>query len=132
MNKSETLSEKWNNLLGPAAPGLQKVGNVIYQIGLWIYRLRSVLLAIPVIIWALQLARINFELLPDMVGLNLLSSGEFQYMVAKEVAVYGPLALTALCLLMVALSRKTIYPWIISIFSLALPLIILLTNVFPA
>ena len=126
------MNQKINDLLGPAAPVLKKVGNVIYQIGLWIYRLRAFILAITVIIWALQLARINYELLPDMVGLSLQSSGEFTYLVAKEVAVYGPLALTALCLLMVALSRKTIYPWIISIFSLALPLIILLTNVFPA
>ena len=126
------MNQKVNDLLGPAAPVVQKVGNVIYQIGLWIYRLRAILLAIPVIIWALQLARINYELLPDMVGLCLQASGEFTYLVAKEVAVYGPLAVTALCLLMVALSKKTIYPWIISIFSLALPLLILMTNVFPA
>lgn len=126
------MNQKVNDLLGPAAPVVQKVGNVIYQIGLWIYRLRAILLAIPVIIWALQLARINYELLPDMVGLSLQASGEFTYLVAKEVAVYGPLAVTALCLLMVALSKKTIYPWIISIFSLALPLLILMTNVFPA
>lgn len=126
------MNQKVNDLLGPAAPTVQKVCNVVYQIGLWVYRLRAILLAIPVIIWALQLARINFELLPDMVGIGLMASGEFLYLVAKETAVYGPLALTALCLLMVALSKKTIYPWIISIFSLALPLLILLTNVFPA
>ena len=132
MNQAGNLSEKWNDLIGPVRPVLQKVGSVIYQIGLWVYRLRAIILAIPVIIWALQLARINYELLPDLVGLSLQSSGEFTYLIAKEVAVYGPLALTALCLLMVALSKKTIYPWIISIFSLALPLIILLTNVFPA
>lgn len=126
------MNQKINDLLGPAGPALKKVCNVVYQIGLWIYRLRAILLAIPVIIWALQLARINYELLPDMVGLGLQSSGGYLYLVAKEVAVYGPLALTALCLLMVALSKKTIYPWIISVFSLALPLVILLTNVFPA
>ena len=126
------MNQKVNDLLGPAAPVVQKVGNVIYQIGLWIYRLRAILLAIPVIIWALQLARINYELLPDMVGLSLQASGEFTYLVAKEVAVYGPLAVTALCLLMVALSKKTIYPWIISIFTLILPWVIYITNVFPA
>lgn len=129
MNKNGTFAEKWNE---GAAPVLGKVWNVIYQIGLWIYRLRSVLLAIPVIILALQIARVNFELLPDMVGLNLQNSGDFTYMVAKETAVYGPLAITALCLLMTALSKKTLYPWLISLFSLALPLMILLTNVFPA
>ena len=111
---------------------MQKISTVFYYIGLWAYRLRAILLAIPVIIAALKLARINFELLPDMVGIGLLSSGEFLYLVAKETAVYAPLAITALCLLMVALSRKTVYPWIVSIFTLTLPLIILLTNVFPA
>ena len=126
------MNQKINDLLGPAAPVVQKVWNVLYQIGLWGYRLRSILMAIPVVIWALQLARVNYELLPDLVGIGLQSNGSFYYLVAKEVAVYGPLALTALCLLMVCLSRKTIYPWIISVFSLALPLIILLINVFPA
>lgn len=126
------MNQKIQDLLGPAAKAVQKISTVFYYIGLWVYRLRSVLLAIPVIYFALQLARINFEMLPDMVGIGLLSSGDFLYLVAKETAVYGPLALTALCLVMVALSRKTIYPWVISIFTLALPLIILLTNVFPA
>jgi len=132
MNQAGNMSEKINDLLGPTVPVFRKVWNVVYQIGLWIYRFRSILLAIPVIIWALQLARVNYELLPDMVGIGLLSSGGFQYLVAKEVAVYAPLALTALCLLMVCLSKKTIYPWIVSIFSLLLPLIILLINIFPA
>ena len=126
------MKQKINDLLGPAVPIVAKVSGVAYRIGLWVYRLRAFLLAIPVIIWALQLARINFEMLPDMVGIGLQSNGTFLYLIAKETAVYAPLAVTALCLLMVALSRKTIYPWIISIFSLALPLIILLTNVFPA
>ena len=40
--------------------------------------------------------------------------------------------MTALCLLMMFLSRKTIYPWIISIFSLVLPFLLIVTNIFPA
>ena len=126
------MKEKIQDRLGSVGPAMQKISTVFYYIGLWAYRLRAILLAIPVIIAALKLARINFELLPDMVGIGLLSSGEFLYLVAKETAVYAPLAITALCLLMVALSRKTVYPWIVSIFTLTLPLIILLTNVFPA
>jgi len=34
--------------------------------------------------------------------------------------------------LMMWLSRRTIYPWIISIFTLVLPILIWITNVFPA
>lgn len=139
MNKPGTWLEKWNENYERMKPGLERAGgiwkkiwNAIYLIGLWIYRLRSVFLAIPVAYWALKLARINYEMLPDLVGLNLQNDGTYSYMVAKEAAVYGPLAVTAVCLLMVVLSRKTLYPWLISIFTLVLPLLILVTNVFPA
>lgn len=135
------FSEKWSAKFKkePAAEtvsdersGLEKTKDVICGIGLWIYRLRALFLAIPVVAAALKLARINYELLPDVVGLDLQNNGEFSHMVAKEVAVYGPLAVTAVCLLMVLLSRKTTYPWLISILSLVIPLIILMINVFPS
>ena len=38
----------------------------------------------------------------------------------------------AACLLLMFLSRRVVYPWLVSIFSLALPLLIYITNVFPA
>lgn len=113
-------------------PVMKKAGHIVYQIGLWIFRLRAVILAIPVVVLALRLARMNYGLLPETVGIGLQADGAYAYLVTKQVAVYGPLAVTALCLLMVALSKKTIYPWIISLFSLALPVVILLINVFPA
>ena len=53
-------------------------------------------------------------------------------MVEKGIAVMGPLAVTAACLLLMFLSRRVVYPWLVSIFSLALPLLIYITNVFPA
>ena len=43
----------------------------------------------------------------------------------------APLVVTGVCLVMMWLSRRTIYPWIISIFSLVLPILIWITNVFP-
>lgn len=139
MNKTGTWLEKWNQTYEKMKPGLETAGKfwrtfckVVYYIGLWIYRLRAFIMAIPVVYAALKLARVNFEMLPDMVGLNLLSSGDFSYMVTKEAAVYGPLAVTALCLVMVILSRKKLYPWLISFFTLVIPLLILITNVFPS
>lgn len=132
MAQNGTFLEKWNQTIEPMKPGLEKAGSVISQICRWIYRLRAFVMAIPVMIAAIRLAGISSELLPDMVGINLLASGEYSYMVAKDVAVNGPVAITALCLLLTIMSKKTLYPWIISIFSLALPLIILLTNVFPS
>ena len=67
----------------------------------------------------------------DQVGINIQASGEYAEMVSKNVAVLGPLAVTAVCLLMVFCSRKVLYPWLISLFSLVLPLLIYITNIFP-
>lgn len=96
----------------------------------WVYRLRSVILAIPVAAGAVILALVNQVKLPDQVGFSLQANGEYAQMVGKGVAVFGPLAVTAVCLLMTFCSRKVLYPWLISLFSLALPLAILLTNSF--
>lgn len=108
------------------------IGNIMRQIGKWIYRLRGVLISIPVALGALYLAAQNMEKLPEQVGLNLQATGEYSILVTREVAVMGPLAVTAVCLLLVFLSRRIVYPWLISVFSLVLPLLIYLTNVFPA
>ena len=97
----------------------------------WIYKLRSVVLAIPVVVIAVYLAVQNMALLPGEVGILLQTNGEFSVSVAKLVAVMGPLAVTAVCLLMMFLSKKVIYPWLISLFSLALPILLLFVNTFP-
>ncbi len=101
-------------------------------IGKWMYCLRGLLMAIPVGIVAVVLAVRNLAVLPGEVGLFLLSSGDYQWMVAKATAVLLPLLVTALCLLLMFISRRTVYPWLISIFSLVLPILIYITNVFPA
>ena len=132
MNNSGNQNENQNSGLQKTKDVFGKIGHVIYLIGLWIYRLRRFFLAIPVVIAALKIASMNMERLPEMVGLNLQSSGEFAQMVTREYAVYGPLGVTMLCLLLMFFSRKVMYPWIISIFTLVLPFLIYLTNVYPA
>lgn len=97
----------------------------------WVFKLRSIGLALPVAGCAVLLAVYNEATLPAQVGIDLQASGEYAQMVAREVAVFGPLALTALCLLLMFCSRRVIYPWLISIFSLMLPILILITNIFP-
>ena len=103
---------------------LRIIGRVFKEIGKWIYRLRGPLMAIPVALAALRLAAWNMARLPEEVGINLLENGQYQYLVSRGMAVMAPLALTGGCLLLMFLSRRTIYPWIISIFSLVLPLLI--------
>ena len=129
------LREFWAKTL-PARKKTGKVlsvtGKVFREIGKWIYRLRGLLLSIPVALGALYLANFNMENLPESVGINLLANGEYSEMIARETAVIVPLVVTAACLALVLVSRRIVYPWLISIFSLVLPLLIYFTNVFPA
>ena len=111
---------------------LKKIGHVLAAIGKWIYRLRGFFMASPVAVAALYLAAQNMARLPEEVGINLLENGQYEYLVSRGLAVMAPLVVTGVCLVMMFLSRRTIYPWIISIFSLVLPWLIWITNVFPA
>lgn len=111
---------------------IKKINSLISFIGSVLFRLRKVVMAAPVLYWALKLAFYNRENLPEQVGINLLSSGEFAQMISRDTAVMGPLGLTVACLLLMFCSRKAMYPWAISIFTLALPLLILFTNLYPA
>ena len=139
MNNMEQWLAKWNEFTRKLQPGLEKTGMVLGKtgeiltlVGQWMWRLRKFVMAIPIVWLALYLARLNNNVLPEMVGINLQTNGEYAMLIAKETAVYGPLAVTAVCLLMMFLSRKTLYPWMICLFSMALPVIILITNIFPS
>lgn len=101
---------------------------VVRTVCQWIFRLRKVFMALPVLYAAMELAKKNLEELPEMVGFDIQSTGEFAQMISRDTAVYGPLALTCVCLILMLMSRKTIYPWLISIFSLVLPLLIWVLN----
>ena len=108
-----------------------RVGTVLGAVFQWVFRLRKIFMALPVMYFAWQLAVHNMENLPKTVGFDLQATGEFAQMVSRETAVYGPLGLTCLCLILMFLSRRTVYPWLISIFSLVLPILLWITNTFP-
>lgn len=112
--------------------GISSVNRVINIIGMVFFRLRKVVLAVPVVYYALKLAAYNGEHLPEQVGLNLQASGEFAMTITRSMAVMGPLALTLACLFLMFCSRKALYPWAISVFTLALPLLLLISNLYPA
>ena len=65
-------------------------------------------------------------------GLLLLEDGSYYMTVSRSIAVMGPLAVTGVCLLLMFCSRRVVYPWLISIFTLILPFVIYITNIFPA
>ena len=130
MSKTGTSSENSITALAKLRQVCGKIGDVIGLICTWIFRLRKIFMAAPVVYLAIRIAAANAERLPEYVGLNLQSSGEFAMMVTRNYAVYGPLDVTAFCLLLMFCSRKTLFPWIISIFSLVLPYLIYLTNIY--
>lgn len=106
--------------------------NICEEAWVYIFHFRKVLLSVPVVGMSIYLARLNWTQLPDQVGLSLMSNGQFAQTVAKEAAVYGPMGVTAVCLALMICSRRALYPWLISVFTLVLPLLILITNVFPS
>ena len=125
-----TYVEKFKEIWGKVYQIYQKVEEVISVIYRCIFKLRKVFLAIPVVILAIRIASDNMERLPEAVGINMQSNGEFALMVTRNYAVYGPLGITAFCLMLMFFSRKAIYPWVISIFTLVLPYLLYLTNLY--
>lgn len=106
----------------------KKVGFVLALTAKWAYKLRSLVMSIPVFVCAGALAIRNARLLPDLVGVNMLASGEYQWYISRGAAVLIPFAVTVVCLLLMLVSKKTLYPWLISLFSLVLPMVVWLTN----
>jgi len=109
---------------------LKKVGFVLKLTAKWAYQLRSFLLSIPVVICAGALAIRNARLLPEIVGINMLENGTYRWTISRGMAVTAPLGVTLLCVALMLCSKKMTYPWLISVFSLALPVVIWFSNVF--
>lgn len=119
-----------------AAGKIPAEGSTFRMICMWAYKLRSVILSIPVAFVAVLLAIDNMFNLPETVQLCLPSSGADGLVIelvsiGKGLACFGPLLITAACLAMVFCSRRVTYPWLISVFSLVLPLFIQFASVFP-
>ena len=130
--------KKGNGFLDKIRPVCTVIGNICRGIGRvisllasWIYKFRAVILSIPVIALSIGLAQDNMERLPEAVGINLQANGEYAMMITRELAVMGPMAVTAVCLLLMFCSRRVLYPWLISLFSLVLPFLLYITNIFP-
>lgn len=135
----DNVMVKWEAFCEKARPTMKiikayarEVMNVFSSMWNFVSRLRKVFLAVPVAWGAVMLAIYNLEHLPAVVGLDLQIAGDYSIQVVRELAVLGPVAVTAVCLLLMFISRRTLTPWIVSLFSLALPLVILVTNIFPA
>jgi hypothetical protein len=119
--------------------GLEKFGEALCSVGRflkkhwrWSLELRKVIMGLPVVFAMLYLAEECRKRLPELVGVNLLTNGQFEKLVQRETAIEVMMGITILCLVCMVISRKTIYPWLISIFSLLLPVLLMVTNMLPA
>lgn len=138
MNFIDRFMKKWERFRKNAEPTLEKarevtkvaVDKVLFA---WNYvtKFKKLFLAAPVATMALVMAIVNLIKLPALVGFGLQGNGEFSFELIREIAVVGPLAVTAICLLLMFASKRTLTPWMVSVFSLLLPLMILITNTFP-
>ena len=113
---------------GKAVTALLAIWKAFSGTCVWIYRVRKYIMAIPVAYYAVKLAILNSSRLPEMVGLDIQASGEFARMVSRQNAVLGPLGVTIFCLVLLLCSRKPLLPWLISAFTLILPILIWMTN----
>jgi hypothetical protein len=119
------------------------LGEIFYKIGLYMYRLRSLLLAAPIAAAALILALDNRERLAPTLEITKITYnpeaadalfGLFELgsaTISRDTAVFGPAMITAACLLMMMCSKRTLYPFMISVFSLCLPLVIWFFSIYP-
>lgn len=128
----DQLCEKMNPTLNKGVQAGSKATKVM--LGAWVYivKLRKIILAVPVAWAAIVLALRNLAKLPALVGFDLQADGTFAIQIGKLPAVMAPLLVTAVCLLLLFCSKRTLTPWLVSVFSLALPIIILVINIFPA
>lgn len=125
---SKPAQSGWDKVKSVSA----KINHMIDLIGMWLFRLRKFIMAAPVVYYALKLYAYNAEHLPETVGLGLQATGAFSVTIARSMALMGPFALTMGCLVLMFFSRKAMYTWAISIFTLTLPVLVLVSNVYPA
>ena len=135
----ETIAEKWSEFVAAIQPVMEKAAAFFAEVRkalriVWRYivRFRKGILAIPVALGAVYLAIQNMRKLPELVGLDLQTDGTFSLQLDRFSAVMGPLAITGLCLALMFCSKRTLTPWLVSVFSLTLPVLILVINIFPA
>lgn len=124
--------KKGNTTPKSAGNGWDKTLRILKLTGTYLYKFRAVIISLPVAVASIVLACQNMARLPDTVGINLLSEGDYSFMVPKAAAVLIPVVITALCILLTLCSKRTLYPWVVSVFTLVLPVLIWLTNIYPA
>lgn len=108
-----------------------KAWSTLKAICSYLWKYRGIIISVPVLVLALGQAFRNAAILPEKVGLNIQATGEYAMMVTRSTAVVAPLMITLGCILLTCFTKRPLFPWLISIFTLVLPLLIWVINVYP-
>jgi len=130
-NQWKKFLRKWQDMKLQNNDESQPLTAKILRFWYKLEKFKKLILAVPVAALTLVLAMVNLIKLPALVGFGLQADGTYSFQIIREVAVLAPMVVTAVCLLLMFASKRTLTPWMVSVFSLLLPLIILLTNTFP-
>lgn len=134
MNQNRRPKSQWQRFCEKMQPAIDKAKEFYEKaLPVWNYvkKFKKLFLAAPVAAASVLFAIYNLIKLPVLVGFGLQGNGEFSFEIIREVAVLAPLLVTAICLLLMFASKRTLTPWMVSLFSLLLPWMILITNTFP-
>ena len=131
-NIGKRIKDAWHN----SATTRGKISAFFMATDKWTYKLRGVVLAIPIVVISILLAVSNMATLPAAVAISLpnVVNGILVFqevMVSKILAVFIPLLVTAFCLLMMFLSKRISFPFLVSVFSLILPIFFNVAAVLP-
>ena len=145
----DNLVDKWNTWINTPRPrldqtvkGVRKVGWYLATLWHYIYLLRGVILSIPVAAVAVVLASKCNTTLPQTVEVVLpgiqvgAEDSLFGFLVYhteflhRGTVVMMPLLLTIACLLLTICSKRMLYPWLISVFTLIVPVFLLVTHLY--
>lgn len=107
---------------------LKPVGRVLRSTGQFIFYFRKVFMAIPILVFAIFLAKYNAANLPEQVGLLLSQDGTYSVLITRSQAVWWPMILTGGSLILMFVSRKAFYPWLISAVTLIVPILLVILN----
>jgi len=128
MNKKSAASAKKTG----SKQSDQKVLTVLKTSWRYIWMFRGVVISLPVLVVAISQAFKNASRLPETVGLNIQANGEYAMTVARPTAVVLPLLVTIACILLTCFTKRPLFPWLISIFTLVIPVLIWVINIYPA
>lgn len=143
----DNLVDKWEAFKQKPRPGLEKTGRGLkktttFLSKLWHYMFifRGLILSAPVVTVAIILASKCSTDLPESVMITLPAidtasdASVFGFLVfnaqyiTRSMAVTAPLVLTIACLLLTICSKRIFYPWLISVFTLIVPIFLLVSN----